>query len=65
MTSGINSLQLDAPWPPRGTGQAITWRCLHCGQDRPAKGARGVGARRKCAQCVAKSEAKKAGRAAG
>lgn len=43
----------DAPFLPAGPGLAITWQCMGCGQKRGTSiGARGVGVRKRCAQCV-------------
>ena len=59
MSSGINSQHTDAPWKPRGLGVPSTWVCMGCNKHRGSTlGARGVGVRRRCAQCVAKKEAK-------
>ena len=49
----------DRPFRQVGLGQHSLWRCMGCHQNREAAGSKGVGIRRRCAQCVAKKEAKR------
>lgn len=46
----------DVVWKPAGTGLAIQRLCLGCDGKRSISGGRGVGARWRCVQCVAKRE---------
>ena len=47
----------DVHFRPVGTGLVTTWRCLGCDLSRPTLGSRGLGIRKRCAQCVAKRAA--------
>lgn len=54
MTDRIRTAS-DVPFREAGIGMACKWSCMGCQQWRyTTMGARGVGIRRRCAECVRK-----------
>lgn len=54
MTDRIRTAK-DVPFRPAGIGLVSSWSCMGCNQRRnTTMGARGVGIRRRCAECVRK-----------
>ena len=49
----------DSGFKTAGVGLTPMFRCLGCDQARQGLGARGVGLRRRCANCVSAAAAKK------
>lgn len=57
MSSDISKKPADVAFKPAGTGLAMTWLCMGCQKPRSMLGRRGIGLKRRCAQCIAKREA--------